>query len=74
MVQEQTLTSRSVPALLDGHLWQPVIVYSLVQSTGSLSAHQGGWEPGSQGARDLGNLRGWEPGSLGARDLGSLGA
>lgn len=64
-MQEQTLTSRSMPALLDGHLWQPMIVYSLVQSIGSLSAHQGGWEPGS--------LRALEPRNLGAGDPGSLG-
>lgn len=57
-MQEQTLTSRSMPALLDGHLWQPVIVYSLVQSIGSLSARQGGWKAGSLGT--------WEAGRLGA--------
>lgn len=46
MVKEQKLTSLSVPVLLDGQLWQPVIVYRLVQSIRSLSAQQSCWEAG----------------------------
>lgn len=43
-MQEQKLTSLSVPVLLDGQLWQPVIGSGLVQSIRSLSAQQGCWE------------------------------
>lgn len=43
-MQEQKLTSLSVPVLLDGQLWQPVIGSGLVQIIRSLSAQQGCWE------------------------------